>query len=107
MFSESEKTKRKEELRRIAKDFAKLLKKKYKVKEVYLIGSLRTTDNVRFIREDSDIDLVVKGMENELYLPALAELYEILPFNVMLDLIPFEDTNERFKKRTIEQGEIL
>lgn len=102
-----DKTKRKEILRNIAKDFAKLLKEKYKVECVYLIGSLRAEDNVRFIREDSDIDLVVRGIKNELYLPALIELYGMLPSNVMLDLIPFEDTTERFRKKTIEKGELL
>jgi predicted nucleotidyltransferase len=102
-----DKSKRKESLRKIAKNFAKLLREKYSIEQIYLIGSLREAEDVYFINENSDIDLVVKGMKPKLYLKAYGELYDMLPSGVELDLIPFEDATERFKKKTVEKGEII
>ncbi|MBI5199931.1 MAG: nucleotidyltransferase domain-containing protein, partial [Nitrospirae bacterium] len=70
-----------------AKECARLLKNKYKVKNVFLIGSLVKG----YIHERSDIDLVVEGLVPELYIKALTELYDLLPTGIELNLIPFED----------------
>ena len=69
-----DKERRKELYKRKAGECASLLKNKYNVKRVYLIGSL-----IKGIFHDrSDIDLVVEGLPPRLYIKALSELYDIL-----------------------------
>ncbi|MCL5987099.1 MAG: nucleotidyltransferase domain-containing protein [Actinobacteria bacterium] len=64
---------RREKLRKVAERCALILKDKYKVKKVYLIGSLAKG----FVHERSDIDLVVEDLRPELYLKALTELWDM------------------------------
>ncbi len=54
----------------LARKCAKLLKEKYKVKRIFLIGSLVKG----IVHERSDIDLVVEGLEPEVYIKALTEV---------------------------------
>lgn len=94
---------RREELRNLAKRIAKMLKEKYKVKRVFLIGSV-----VRgYIHERSDIDLVVEGLAPEVYITALTEAYDILPPGVDLNLIPFEDAFPSLQEKTLKKGELI
>jgi len=60
---------RREELRNLARKIAQMLKEKYKVKRVFLIGSLVKG----YVHERSDIDIVVKGLQPELYIKALVD----------------------------------
>jgi len=60
---------RREELRNLARKIAQMLKEKYKVKRVFLIGSLVKG----YVHERSDIDIVVKGLKPELYIKALVD----------------------------------
>jgi len=93
---------RREELRKTAERCGWLLKDKYKVRRVFLVGSLVKG----FIHEKSDIDLVVEGLSPGLYMKALTELWDLLPTGAELNLIPYEDAFESLKKKTIE-GELI
>jgi len=94
---------KKEKLISLAKKCALILVSKYKVKKVFLIGSLVKG----YFHDKSDIDLVVEGLIPELYIKALTEIYDILPSGIELNLIPFEDSYESLKEKTIKEGKIL
>jgi predicted nucleotidyltransferase len=80
---------------------AKTLKEKYKVKEVILFGSLIWRPD--FLWEGTDIDLIVKGIDNERYFEILADISAIShPFHV--DLVPFEKAWASVKKRALKEG---
>ncbi|MEW5692722.1 MAG: nucleotidyltransferase domain-containing protein [Candidatus Hydrogenedentota bacterium] len=88
---------RKDELKELAYKIARLLREKYKVTKVFLIGSLVTG----LVHERSDIDIVVEGLAPELYIKALTEAYDILPGEVELNLVPFEDAFPSLKEKTL------
>jgi predicted nucleotidyltransferase len=54
---------KRDRLRRLALKIAKLLKEKYKVKRVFLIGSLVKG----YVHDRSDIDMVLEEFTPELY----------------------------------------
>ncbi len=90
-------------LRETARKCAAVLKDKYHVKRVYLIGSLVWGS----VHEKSDIDLVVDGLEPEMYMKALTELWDMLPPDMELNLIPYEDAFQSLKEKTSESGELV
>ena len=94
---------KKDELRALAQKIVQLLKEKYKVKRVFLIGSLVKGN----VHDKSDIDLVVEDLAPEVYIKALTEAYDFLPPGVQLNLIPFEDAFESLKEKTVKEGEII
>lgn len=94
---------KKEKLIFLAKKCASLLKNKYRVKKVFLIGSLVKG----FFHTRSDIDLVVEGLAPELYIKVLTELYDLLPAGVELNLIPFEDAFDSLREKTIKEGRLI
>ncbi len=94
---------RKDELKRIAKKCADILKDKYKVRRIILIGSLVKG----IVHEKSDIDLVVEGLEPSLYIKALTDLWDNLPAGVELNLISFEEAFESLKEKAINEGEYI
>jgi predicted nucleotidyltransferase len=84
-----------------AKAVAKTLKEKYKVKEVILFGSLIWRTD--FLWRGTDIDLLVKGIDDERYFEILADISVIShPFHV--DLIPSEKAWTSVKKRALKEG---
>ena len=87
----------------LAKKCAKLLKEKYKVKRVFLIGSLAYGT----VYEKSDIDLVVEGLTPELYIDALVDLNDVLERKIEINLIPFEDAFESLKEKTLKEGVLI
>lgn len=91
---------KREELQRIAGRCAEILRDKYKVKRVILIGSLVKG----VIHERTDIDLVVEGLRSSLYIKALTDLWDILPAGVELNLISLEDAFESLKEKAIKEG---
>ena len=93
---------RKEKLQELAKRCVEVLKDKYKVRRVFIIGSLAKG----FVHERSDIDLVVEGLSPDFYMKAITELWDILPPGVELNLIPFEDAFESLKEKVIKEGEL-
>lgn len=97
------KDKRKEVLLELAYDCAKVLKEKYNVKRVFLIGSLA----YGIVHDRSDIDLVVEGLEPELYIDALVDLNDILERKVEINLIPFEDAFESLRVKTLKEGILI
>ena len=92
-----------EELRKVADKCVQVLKDKYKVKRVFLIGSLVKG----VVHERSDIDLVVEGLSPDLYMKALTELWDFLPAGIELNLVPFEDAFESLKKKTLKEGDLI
>jgi predicted nucleotidyltransferase len=84
-----------------AKVVAKALKERYDVKEVILFGSLIWRPD--FFWKGTDIDLLVKGLKDERYFKALADISAIShPFNI--DLIPFEKAWPSVKERALKEG---
>ena len=94
---------RKKYLLELAYKCAGLLKKKYKVKRVFLIRSLV----YGIVHERSDIDLVVEGLAPEKYIKALVDLSDIIEWKVEVNLIPFEDAFEGIKEKTLKKGKLI
>jgi predicted nucleotidyltransferase len=94
---------KKQHLISLAKKCAKLLKEKYKVKRVFLIGSL----TYGIVHNKSDIDLVVEGLPSERYIDALVDLNDILERKIELNLIPFEDAFETLREKTLREGMLI
>ena len=80
-----------------------MLKEKYKVKRIFLIGSLVKGN----IHQQSDIDLVVEGLSPELYIKALVDASDMVNWSVEVNLIPFEDAFESLKEKTLREGELI
>ncbi len=97
--------KRQKLLRKLAYNCAQLLAEKFNVKRVCLVGSL--VKSIEDIHENSDIDLVVFNLPPESYFQALAQLVQIIPKDVEINLIPYEDANNLMKEVVALQGEIL
>jgi predicted nucleotidyltransferase len=103
VWLEREKEEKKKRARAIrkAKKVAQALKKKYGVEEVYLFGSLVWRPD--FLWAGSDIDLLVKGLEDEEYFEILADISNLShPFRV--DLIPYQNAWPSVKKRVLKEG---
>ena len=84
-----------------ARAVAKTLKEKYQAQEVILFGSLIWRPD--FLWGGTDIDLIVRGLEDERYFEILADVSVIShPFH--LDLIPFEKAWPLMKKRALKEG---
>ena len=84
-----------------AKVVAKTLKNRYKAKEVILFGSLIWRPN--FLWRGTDIDLLVKGLDDKRYFEVLADISSTsYPFHI--DLIPFEKAWPSIKKRALREG---
>lgn len=83
-----------------AKECAKFLAEEFKVRRVYLFGSL--SEGV--FHEGSDIDLAVEGLEPHLYFKALAKLNEVSG-EFKIDLVPLESSSH--KDIIVKEGERL
>lgn len=94
---------KKDELIMLARQCSEILKNKYHVQRVFLIGSLVKG----YFHDRSDIDIVVEGLAPQLYIKALTELYDILPRGIELNLIPFEDAFSSLREKTIKEGKLL
>jgi len=92
--------------RKKAKDLArkcgKLLREEYEVDSVYLVGSVVSAG---LFHSRSDIDLLVKGLPDEEYFPALKGCWDQLQHGFELDLIPWEDAPKRLKQDANQKGE--
>ena len=84
-----------------AKRLAGILKKDHGCRAVYLIGSLARGE----FEEDSDIDLVVEGLDPARFFNVCGEITASSGFPV--DLIPYEDANELVKDRVKSEGKVL
>ncbi len=93
-----------ERMRRVAAQCTELLASKYDVERIYLFGSLVGD---RLTHDRSDIDLAVAGLASRSYFPALADLWDILPHDLTLDLIPLEDAYTSLKERVLKEGKLL
>jgi predicted nucleotidyltransferase len=97
--------KRVEELRQTALACARLLVECFDARRVYLFGSLARGGRPH---KGSDIDLAVEGMApGRVYWRALAQLWELLPPGVELDLVPLEDAHPELVDLIHQEGELL
>jgi predicted nucleotidyltransferase len=81
----------------LAEQCAAILQQDFGAQKVYLFGSLAEG----YFRRNSDIDLVVEGLDPRYYYKALCRIYQIVE-NFDVDLIPFEDY--KYKDTVLEQG---
>ena len=79
---------------------AKVFLKNEGCRDIYLFGSLVTGK----IREDSDIDMGIKGVPEGKFLNLYSRLY--FDFNTKIDLVDF-DTNEDFYLMLNGLGEVI
>jgi predicted nucleotidyltransferase len=77
---------------------ASLLRDHYEFESIYMFGSI-LTDNFRHY---SDIDLVIKGIKINDFFKAHALLIKESSYKI--DLKPFEDLTEDFKKKVLSRG---
>ena len=80
-----------------------ILINEFRVKEVYLFGSL-VRDEERFT-EESDIDIAVKGLPPALYFRALGRLQDASSFEV--DLIPWESAYGEYREVIEKEGRLF
>lgn len=90
--------------RNTARKCSKLLKRKYNVRKVYIIGSLVAKQRFDL---HSDIDLVVSDLNNDDYITAYGDCRELCPPDLDLDLIPIEAANSSVKQKVAGQGKSL
>ena len=69
--------------------------------EIYIFGSIA---NGKF-NENSDIDIAVKGLDDDKFFRVLGELNKELANNI--DLIDLNDENNRFAQFILKQGELI
>lgn len=90
--------------RQLAQTCAKELVEAHGAESVCLIGSLTEKEG---IHNRSDIDLVVRGLAPERYYRALADCYKHLEGRFELDVIPYEEANDRIRKHVRQEGILL
>jgi predicted nucleotidyltransferase len=95
--------KRKKDLYKIAEKLAKFLGKNYKVKRIFLLGSVIEGK----MHPYSDIDIVIEGLPPRDYISALTKAYDILPKGVELNLIPFENAFSSLKEKVLKEGKLI
>lgn len=85
-----------------AKRLANLLRESYVFERLYLFGS--TVKDKRYSK-NSDIDMAVRGMSEDVYLKAYAFLIRNSTFNI--DLKPWEDMTDSIKRNIEREGILL
>jgi predicted nucleotidyltransferase len=84
----------------IARKAAQLLKQKFAVYQVFLLGSLL---DIKKMHRHSDIDLAVWGLAEENYYQAVAQLQE-LDSDFSIDLIQFESASLSLQEAILTRG---
>lgn len=103
--AEIKEQKRKElfkDLNKQARQAAKALGEKFKLKKVYLFGSLTNFDSFQL---SSDIDLAVEGLNSTDYFDAWGVLEDIL--DCSFDLVQMDKATNSLKKIIKREGVIL
>jgi len=75
--------------------------KNYGCEEIYIFGSVANGK----CNDSSDIDIAVRGLKDEYYFRALAELANELVFEV--DLVDLDDETNRFAQFISKKGEFI
>jgi predicted nucleotidyltransferase len=91
-----------DEARKEAQRLFALLRREFAFEALYLIGSV--VKGKGFSRY-SDIDFVVRGLQEDLFSKALAFLLKNSRFEI--DLKPWEELDEESRKKVEQEGEIL
>jgi predicted nucleotidyltransferase len=82
---------------------ADVLKVNFRVKKVYIIGSVAN----HTANEYSDIDIAVEGLKDSDYIRALTMLYETVPSDLEINLIPLENAFESLRQKAKKDGELI
>lgn len=77
---------------------ANLLKKRFHFESLYIIGSVLTDK----FRAHSDIDMIVKGLKSDEFFGAYGFLIKESRYKI--DLKPYEDLRDDFKKKVMKRG---
>lgn len=93
---------RRKQARQEAESCAQILMEEFGADQVYLIGSVLNEE--RFYK-NSDIDLVVRGLDPEQYISALSACKKRLPEGIDLDLIQMERAEASLQEKTLQTGE--
>jgi len=93
---------RRKRAKEIARKCGEILREKYGVNSVYLVGSTVFSDK---IHPRSDIDLLVRGLSDESYFKALRDCWNCLPPDFELDIICWKDAPDSLKARARKKGE--
>ena len=91
---------RAEQLLAVLPEAVRLLRQRYGVDHVTLFGSLATGD----VREASDVDLAVEGLDPSKYFAALTDLMTL--FRVPVDLVRVENAPSTLKARILAEGRL-
>ncbi|MCX6049644.1 MAG: nucleotidyltransferase domain-containing protein [Chloroflexi bacterium] len=75
--------------------------KSYNVRKVILYGSVARGD----FHKDSDLDICVEGLENEVFFIALAEC--LISVKHSVSLVDFESTQGYFRERILQEGKVI
>lgn len=86
--------------RKTASRAAALLKEQYGVRRVMLFGSLARNEPFSF---QSDIDLVVWGLDNRVYYRVVSQLLDLDP-SIAIDLILAEDASDSLLEAIKKEG---
>jgi len=81
--------------------FSNLLAKKYRLKKIYLFGSLAEGSFLK----GSDVDIAIEGMGFEDYLKALAEHRQIR--NTHLDILHLDFCKPQIRDDIFKKGKVL
>ena len=90
--------------RELARQCARFLAAQYGARRVILFGSLARGEAVH---AQSDIDLAVEGLAPAVYFRALAQVWQLLPLDVELDLVPLETARPELLEHIAEEGIVL
>ena len=93
---------RRKKAKELAGKCGEMLKEKYGVDSVYLVGSTVFSDK---IHSRSDIDLLVEGLADESYFKALRDCWNCLPPDFKLDIICWKNAPDSLKFRAKKEGE--
>ncbi|MCU0525593.1 MAG: nucleotidyltransferase domain-containing protein [Elainella sp. Prado103] len=83
----------------VARQAAQLLKQEFGAQRVRLFGSLL---DVGRVRQESDVDLAVDGLDDRRYLEAVAQLLDLSDFSI--DLVQVEYAAPRIRQIIDQQG---
>jgi len=91
------------EAKNLAMKLSRFIYLNYAVNSVYIFGSILDKNSFRL---DSDIDIAVSGLDNNL-IGELREKLHILGSPHKVDLIRLEDYNEFFNKAVLTEGKLV
>lgn len=88
-----------------ARKAAKFLAEHFRVRKVYVFGSVLREDD--FFCERSDLDLAVEGLTTGRYIEMLVSLENEVECPVMINVVQMETCKESLKTKILQEGKLL